>query len=377
MQIVLQMTRSCNLACRYCYQRHVKGRGMSVETAEAALAYGIRAGHRRLALTFFGGEPLLEESTIREVWPRLRRSAAENDVDLSAKISTNGVLMTDDFAQFARDRGIFVSLSIDGDPIAQDAGRPTVDGAATSSAATRALEILVRTRTPFSTYSVVTPANSGRIDRSIAYLFEHGARMMVTTLDFGGAWDDAALDRLSRAYLRTAKLYLKWHRSGEDFYLAPFDSQIAARTRPNEFRYESCRAGVRQIAVDPDGRIYPCIEFLEDVAHSIGDVTTGIDHDRWRRLNAKLSGRSPEECGDCAIRERCASNCACLNLRTAGAMRNVDELLCAHERIVTLTTDRLAARLFKKRDRRFLDRHYNPYSDPLRVIESIFRETSS
>lgn len=374
MQIILQLTRACNLGCTYCYQRHRPGAGMTADVAERAVLCAIRDGHQRIALTYFGGEPLLERQMIEESWPALRHLGARAGAFVTAKISTNGVLLDRTFAAFAKRTGLFISLSVDGGPDAQNLGRPTVDHRPTSAAADRAIRALVDEGTPFSTYSVITPENVEFLDRSIEHLFERGARMMVTTLDFGAAWDDPALDRLSRAYKRLTRLYVKLLRSGHSFFLAPFDSKIQSRTKTGFSDRDSCRAGVRQIAVDPEGRIYPCIEFLESEANAIGDVDSGIDRARHRELNRRLAGQAPEACGECAISERCASQCACLNLRTNGAMRAVDALLCAHERILTLTTDRLAAHLMRKRNVAFLNRHFNPYHDALQIIDDVVQE---
>jgi uncharacterized protein len=62
MQLVLQVTRDCNFACTYCYQRHRKGSVMPAEVAERALRFvleepDLAPGGRHVAVTYFGGEP--------------------------------------------------------------------------------------------------------------------------------------------------------------------------------------------------------------------------------------------------------------------------------------------------------------------------------
>src|SRR5689334_17190549 len=164
MQLVLQLTRDCNLACTYCYQRHVKGRGMTPAVARRAVEWLIDAGHNQIALTYFGGEPLLNRELIEATWPELRRLGLARGALVSAKICTNGTRLDRSFAKFARETALFVSLSVDGGPAVQDSGRPFANGLASSAAVERALQALVAERTPFATYQVITPRNCGALD---------------------------------------------------------------------------------------------------------------------------------------------------------------------------------------------------------------------
>lgn len=374
MQLVLQLTRDCNLACRYCFQRHRAGPGMSAETAEAALRWALGRGTPHVALTWFGGEPLLERATIEALTPRLASIGREYGGLVTAKVSTNGQGLDAEFCRFARENTLFVSLSTDGAPSVQDAGRPRVDGGPSSKAVERALDALVATGTPFATYQVITPANVRALAASVDWLFEHGSRVLVSTLDFGADWSQQNLDALAAGYRALARRYARWTRWGIDFHLAPFDSKIAARTRRREHRAGSCSAGVRQFAVDPEGYIYPCIEFLESPRFRVGHVERGLERDAWKAFFAEEGDERPEECGDCAIRARCGSSCACLNHRLGGATRAVDALLCAHERLVTLAADRIGARLWQRRERAFLRRQYDPHHHVLSTLESLLEE---
>lgn len=376
MQLVLQLTRDCNLDCTYCYQRHRPGRGMTADVAERALRWLLGEGHGHVAVTFFGGEPLLERAAIEAAWPRLREAGAAAGALVTAKVSTNGALLDRGFAAFARASRLFVSLSTDGGPAAQDSGRPRRDGGPTSVAVDAALAALREARAPFATYQVITPANVRHLPASVDWLFARASRILVTSLDVSAAWSGEDLDRLGRAYRALARRYVRWTRRGIDFHLAPFDSKIAGWVHPEIFRQESCCAGVRQFAVDPEGFIYPCIEFLESPAYRIGHVDSGIDRAAFKALWADRGGEAPEECAGCGIRDRCASRCACLNLRTQGSLRGVDALLCAHEKLVTLASDRIGARLWRKRVRGFVERHYDPWHRPLQVLERIGMEAA-
>jgi len=374
MQLILQLTRSCNFACSYCYQTHRSGPGMAPEVAERAVLRLLDEGHAHVAVTWFGGEPLLERETIEATLPRLSRVAARRGALITSKLSTNGALLDEDFCRFARRHALFVSLSADGGPRVQDRGRRTGAGGPPSHLSERALSILSATRTPFCTYQVIRPESAPELARSVDWLFERGSRILLSTLDFGADWDEGSLAALAAGYRALARRYARWTERGVDFHLSPFDGKIALHTRGESASRDACAAGVRQIAVDPQGYIYPCIEFLESEELRIGHVDRGIDRKALEAVLARYGGGRPSECGECGIQRRCGSACACLNLRLTGRMNGIDALLCAHERMVTLAADRIGARLWKRKSRAFLDRQYDPHHHALSAVESLFDE---
>jgi uncharacterized protein len=132
---------------------------------------------------------------------------------------------------------------------------------------------------------------------------------------------------------------------------------------------------VRQVAVDPEGFLYPCIEFLEQPGYRIGHVARGFDQEAIASWRTRHGGARPAECSGCGIRDRCGSTCACLNLRTAGSLRGISALLCEHERMVTLAADRIGALLWRRKDRAFLRRQYDPHHHVLSAIESLLEES--
>ena len=72
-QVMLTVTRHCNLNCRYCYESYKGGgRRMSVETAKRVLEKEFERAARdgiteAMDISFMGGEPLEEFDMIREV----------------------------------------------------------------------------------------------------------------------------------------------------------------------------------------------------------------------------------------------------------------------------------------------------------------------
>ena len=118
MHLTLHLTDRCNLACRYCYQRHGTNR-MMFETVMAAIEECTRDTENP-GIIFFGGEPLLEEELIFRVIAECERRAP---LRYHYKVTTNGTLMTDEFLAKANAARLHVAVSFDGTPSAHDRHR--------------------------------------------------------------------------------------------------------------------------------------------------------------------------------------------------------------------------------------------------------------
>ena len=129
MHLTLHLTDRCNLACRYCYQRHGTKR-MSFETAMAAIEECTR-GEENCGIIFFGGEPLLEENLIFGVIDECERRMP---LRFHYKVTTNGTMVTSDFLAKANAERLHVAMSFDGTPSAHDRHRLQTDGSGTSTA---------------------------------------------------------------------------------------------------------------------------------------------------------------------------------------------------------------------------------------------------
>ena len=62
-----------------------------------------------------------------------------------------------------------------------------------------------------------------------------------------------------------------------------------------------------------------------------------------------------------------------LGLFATGRIDTVSPVLCAHERTVLPIADKLAARLFKKRDPLFVQKHYNELFPLISLVEDTAR----
>ena len=176
---------------------------------------------------------------------------------------------------------------------------------------------------------------------------------------------------LRRQYKRLATLYVQWTRTGRKFYLSPFEVKLSSHINRHCFRKERCELAQRQLSVDPEGYLYPCVQFPKAGPQSewcLGHVSRGIDEVARKRIRDR-SQADKAFCADCAIKDRCNNTCGCLNWQTTGTINDISPVLCRHEQLLVPIADRVGKVLYRKRDPLFLHKHYNAAYPVLSLLE--------
>ena len=97
--LCIHITHDCNLACKYCFAGEGEYHGsralMSVETGKKALDFLVaNSGNRtNLEVDFFGGEPLMNWETVKELVAYGRSLEKPFQKKFRFTLTTNGVLL--------------------------------------------------------------------------------------------------------------------------------------------------------------------------------------------------------------------------------------------------------------------------------------------
>ena len=363
MHLTLHLTDRCNLACRYCYQRHGTKR-MSFETAMSAIEE-CTCGEENCGIIFFGGEPLLEENLIFGVIDECERRMP---LRFHYKVTTNGTLVTSDFLAKANAARLQVAMSFDGTPSAHDRHRIQTDGSGTSAVLVPKLKAVLESQPYAPVMMTVNPDTADEFYDGVRFLRGLGANYLITSLNFQADWNERAKKALWKSYKKLGAWYLDAYRHEEKFYFAAFDKRIASHVWPG--RGGSCLLGKRQISVSPDGVYYPCVQFVGHDEFALGRVGEGIDASR-RTCVFERNERMKASCAGCALLGRCNNRCGCLNLSTTGTIDEVPPFHCEHEKFLIPFADRLAETLYRERNALFLQRHYNPAFPIASILEDM------
>ena len=372
MQYTLHLTDGCNLACRYCPPKNGKN-VMSRETAFKAVDLALAGLGKTAGIGFYGGEPLLCKRLIEEIvqYTKKKNTGGKR---VFFKLTTNGTLLDSGFLQYAKREGILLSLSLDGNEQMHGTNRVDKNGDGTYSQIVKIIPELLSMNPYTAVMMTIAPNTAGYFYDGVKNLFSLGFTNIICSLDYSADWDEKMLFELKKQYQKMASLYYEKTVREDKFFFSPFDSKIDSHIQNKEYCRERCKLGFEQISVSPNGTLYPCVQFVGDEIYCIGHVGTGIDENRRREIY-RQSRIEQTECKDCAVKNRCLHSCACVNKYSTGQLNTPSPVLCANERMLIKIADRVAARLYQKRDGMFIHKHYNENYPLISLIEDMKKQT--
>jgi uncharacterized protein len=334
---------------------------MTLETARAVVDLAGRDA-KRAGLIFFGGEPLLLRELIYDTvaYARAREREQKGGCRYFFKITTNGLLLDDEFLHFTRRENLLTAFSLDGLKEAHDAHRRDKEGCGSYDRALDAARRLLAVKPYSPVLMTVSPDTLPMYAAGVESLYDMGFSYVIASPDYSADWQDEHLPELTRQYEMLSELYERKTLNEDKFYFSPFEVKISSHVNNRTYCHERCELGLRQLSVGPDGTLYPCVQFVGDPDFRIGDAREGIDENARQALYARNEIEKPG-CDRCGIRERCNHYCACLNRQATGSIDEVSPMLCAHERIVLPIADRLAERLYRQGSALFIQKQYNDF----------------
>jgi uncharacterized protein len=131
-QIQFETTQSCNLRCKYCiyspyyyYRRNYSKDTLNFQTARKSLDYIYNIikdrYEKHIAISFYGGEPLLNFKTIKEIVEYVKEKFIDWEIDFH--ITTNGTLLSDQIIDFFYKYCFYILISLDGPKEIHDSKR--------------------------------------------------------------------------------------------------------------------------------------------------------------------------------------------------------------------------------------------------------------
>jgi uncharacterized protein len=141
LRVTVLTTLQCNFACDYCFQGdhgdyNTHADKMSLEESDRLSTWiegRLDELHpKRLTITFFGGEPLLNIPVIYRQAERAKQACDARGVTLSLGIITNGLLLTEELVDRLLPYGLgYVKVTLDGDKETHNKMRPLRGGQGT------------------------------------------------------------------------------------------------------------------------------------------------------------------------------------------------------------------------------------------------------
>ena len=336
--LCLHICHDCNLRCRYCFADegayHAKREFMSLETAKRAIDFLIeQSGSRRiLEADFFGGEPLMNFDVVKQTVRYAKEQAAKRGKKFLFTLTTNGLLLKDDVAEFLNREMENVVLSLDGRKEVHDAVRKTANGKGSFDLVIENLKNFVRIRGNKSYYVRGTfTAKNLDFSKDVLFLADSGfdsisLEPVVTDIpDLAITKQD--LSRVCDEYDTLCDKYLEYEAKGKGFNFFHFNVDLEGGPCLSK-RVSACGAGNEYFSVVPNGDIYPCHQFAGDPDFRMGNVYEGKLDEAIRAKFKKSCLFTRKKCENCFAKFICSGGCSANNYHFNGDIDEPYDITC-------------------------------------------------
>jgi uncharacterized protein len=345
LRVTILTTLQCNFACDYCYQGEHADFGRPAEKMSMGTAARVAewiAGQvdtvepRRLVLTFFGGEPLLNVPAMIDIAERSWRHAQSRGVKQLVNIITNGLLLSPEIVARMAPFGLSgVKVTLDGDRDTHDRMRPLRGGQGTFD---RIIENVRRVApmVPVTIGGNFDMSTADRYPALLDFLKAQDFAAHISKISFkpiikpGGVPPQKSVIPLTpidvkRRPLSGSCMTAAGPSTGRSSGSA-CDACHVVDDKMSFLREETRRRGFptadgvhmgpcelyrrHSHTIGPDGSLFACPGFTGEFALSVGHIASRPDPEQ-----AEAAGRfdalAPwRQCGDCAFIPVCGGGCA-------------------------------------------------------------------
>jgi uncharacterized protein len=338
--LCLHLAHDCNLACRYCFasQGHFGGPGglMSAETGRRALdfLFASSGSRRHVEVDFFGGEPLLNFKTLQDLVEYGRRQAARLGKIIKFTVTTNALLLTPEVGRFLNEHDLAVVLSLDGREEVHNAMRIFPGGQGSYEYVVENICRFVFSR-PGGEYYVRGTFTRRNLDfsRDVLHMADLGFKHISVEPVVAPYHEEYALQpgdvpRICEEYEILTRQLVSRARRGQQVNFFHFNIDLdGGPCLPK--RLAGCGAGREYLAVSPEGKLYPCHQFVGRPEYCMGDVEGGIVRpdlvEEFRRAHVY----NKDACRGCWARFICSGGCHANAHAFHGNIFTPYELACA------------------------------------------------
>ena len=325
--ILLTVTQDCNLDCVYCYQNYKSKRSMPFSVAMAALERHIISSdsHDEVQIEFSGGEPFLRFKLIRQIAESVWSKAWPKPYFLFA--TTNGTLIHGRIKEWLSEnkQRFTLALSLDGTREMHNINR--------SSSFDRIDWNFFRTSWPKQSVKMtVSQYTLPKLAEGVKFLHSLGFNIE-GNLAHGLDWSDPENISILSEQLDELISYYVDNPTLEPCGLLSMDIRWAAiDTVPIK---KWCGTGTDMVAVDVDGKDYPC--------HLFEPASLGVQAKTTAEMDfTDVSSLRDNRCDGCPLLPICPT-CYGINLLKNGNPAIRESALCTLSKVRALACSKMHA----------------------------------
>lgn len=306
--LTIAPTLQCNFRCKYCYEIH-ENLFMSDDVQKLLIEFVTKniSRYKNISVSWYGGEPLLALSIIRDLSKRLIKIAEENNVIYESGIISNGYLLTKSVAQILKDECKIssVQITLDGIREIHDINRPLENGQGTFDV------IFQNLRNIIEILNVSIRINISK--DNYQQLFQ-----LLDILNDEGILDKihiyiAPVSSVENTESKKIQYMCLNKNDFADIEIEFIKYLIEKKVNINHF-YPLYKPVVcssissNSFVIDPEGYLYKCWNVVCNKSFSIGNLKDGIKF-KQKEFLEWANWELPDRCLKCEIMPICQSSC--------------------------------------------------------------------
>ena len=334
----INITRRCNLKCKYCFTNGCTTGDMSEEIAYKSVDFlinnAVKSGEKQIEIGFWGGEPLLNWELLKKVVLYSEERCKQNNIQVAFSGTTNGILLVSERFSFLEEHKIYFMVSIDGTAETHDSYRVFTSGHGSHETVRRNM-VEVLKMWPFYRARMAPSADHvHRFYEDVKYLFDLGFNYIMFSPVYESDWTDEKWDIFEKECYKVVDLLIQLKVQGRDVEIEHFRSY-----QGKDDSEWPCGAGRNYVGIDIDGAIYPCHRFnkfddnrpWQDKEVCIGHIDNGITNPRFRQSFIDFR----PDCGKCPRTQDtpCHGGCYAVNYDFNKDITKPHEGLCKYVEI--------------------------------------------
>lgn len=311
MALTILPTRGCNFGCIYCYEQDRPNVLMNEQTEKAIVKFVCsNANLKRLSVVWYGGEPLLNFDSM----VRLTKMFKQLNIEYSAKIVSNGYLLTKEKADLMKDLAIRnIQITFDGSEEIHNQRRFLLGGQPTYRKIMDNLKYLLSINKEITIDIRTNIDRRNKDDYNKFYQdFKSEINDKRVTMYPGFVSDLLSSECVSPEFNISEGGYKA------QFILDIFDKYgIEIKSFLPKYRRHSCVASKYfAFVIGPEGELYKCWRMVGNQKEAIGNVNDGsFDMVKFSKYLIGADYTLDSKCLQCEFITLCGGGCPLVRMR--------------------------------------------------------------
>ena len=338
--IALFVTQECNMDCIYCYGdggNYGSSGNMTSDTAKKAIDWLIEQSGKvkKLGISFFGGEPLMNFPLMKEVVEYAKKMAKKKEKEFTFGITTNLSLLDEEKLAFLKENKITPLVSFDGAKEIQDKQRPLKNNKCSSydTILPKIKKLLSVMPDVYCRATLLGETNPAKIREAlceIGFSKIHISSASSSLLDGGMKKSSQNIIGTLQMLESDAESFLKnvKNRNMDELQKqknSGFLFEILASFLKNQKKYFPCGAGRGYVGISSTGDGFLCHRFVGTDEYKLGSV---FDNKLEREPYLKKAVNTRKKCSECFAKYICGGGCYHDNLGCTESIFDPSENTC-------------------------------------------------